>query len=115
MKYAKVEVTARAGTQLRLVMNNTATNGAMHHNIAVLRLEIDDDAGIEAVGMAAIQAGADRDYVPDHEAIAAVTPMAEPGEQTEVTFTVPPPGDYPYICLFPGHYATMRGVLHSVP
>jgi azurin len=31
-----------------------------------------------------------------------------------VTFTAPAAGDYPYICTFPGHYMTMRGVMHVV-
>ena len=115
MRYATVEITAKAGTELRLVMNNTATNPAMHHNVAVLQLATGDEAGIEEVGMAALEAGPDRDYLPEHEAVLAATAMAAPGERTEVTFTVPPPGAYPYVCLFPGHFATMRGVLHSVP
>ena len=52
--------------------------------------------------------------VPDNKAILAYTPMANAGERTEVVFTVPPPGDYSYICSYLGHYIQMRGVLHSV-
>lgn len=113
MKYATTEITAKAGTQLTIVMNNTATSTAMHHNVAVLGVVPGDDAAIEEVGMAAVQAGPDAGYIPEHDALLAYTPMAAPGERTEVTFTVPPPGDYAYVCLFPGHFATMRGVLHS--
>lgn len=115
LKFATTEITAKAGTEITLVMNNTAALAGMVHNVAVLNLEVGDDAGIQAVGMAAMQAGVDNDYLPDHEALIVATPMAAPGERTEVTFTVPPPGDYPYVCLFPGHYVTMRGVLHAVP
>ena len=38
--------------------------------------------------------------------------LAKPGETVEVTFTVPSePGEYPYICTYPAHFMTMRGVL----
>jgi azurin len=29
----------------------------------------------------------------------------------DVTFTAPAKGTYPYICTFPGHYQTMKGVM----
>ncbi|TVQ02364.1 MAG: hypothetical protein EA359_11920 [Balneolaceae bacterium] len=30
-----------------------------------------------------------------------------------VTVTVPPPGSYPYICTYPGHFTMMQGRLIS--
>ena len=40
------------------------------------------------------------------------TPMAGAGESTEVTFTAPGPGTYPFVCTFPGHaVAGMSGTL----
>ena len=49
---------------------------------------------------------------PEDEAILAYTPMANPGETVEVTFTAPSePGNYRFICTYPGHFATMQGVL----
>jgi azurin len=45
--------------------------------------------------------------------VLASTKMAGGGETVEVTFTAPKePGEYLYICTFPGHYlAGMKGVL----
>jgi azurin len=41
--------------------------------------------------------------------------MSNPGQTVEVTFTAPSAtGDYPFICSFPGHFATMRGTMHVV-
>ncbi len=108
--FATTEITAKAGTEVKLVFKNTATNAAMIHNFTLLTPKAD----INAVGIAAIQAGEAKDFIPEHDAILAYTPMAKPGETVEVTFTVPPPGDYPYVCIYPGHYVVMRGVLHSV-
>jgi azurin len=43
------------------------------------------------------------------------TPLAKPGETSELTFTAPAPGAYPYICTVPGHYMLMKGVLTVTP
>ena len=115
LEYATKEITAKSGTQLTIVMNNTASSPIMHHNVAVLELAVDNNAGINEVGAAAMKAGEAGGYIPDHEAIIAATPMAAPGKRTEITFTVPPPGSYPYVCLYPGHYVVMRGTLISTP
>ncbi len=109
-----VEITAKAGSQLKVVMDNIATNPGMRHNFVLLNVGPDDNATIENIGIGAIQAGEAKDYIPDSKAILAYTPMADAGTRTEVVFTVPPPGDYAYLCTYLGHYIQMRGVLHSV-
>lgn len=107
MRFEQTELNATAGETLRIVFNNTASSPAMSHNV----LFVSDASEINAVGEAAMDA-ADRDYIPDHPAVIASTPMAAPGETVEMTFTVPEePGDYPYICTFPGHYMMMQGTM----
>ena len=112
--FEMVEITAKAGSQLKLVMDNIATNPGMRHNFVLLNVGPEDTATIESIGIGAIQAGEAKEYIPDSKAILAFTPMADAGQRTEVVFTVPPPGDYSYICTYLGHYIQMRGVLHSV-
>jgi len=112
--FEMVEITAKAGSQLKVVMDNIATNPGMRHNFVLLNVGPKDTATIESIGIGAIQAGEANEYIPDSKAILAYTPMANAGERTEVVFTVPPPGDYSYICTYLGHYIQMRGVLHSV-
>jgi azurin len=111
MEYEQKEFTVRPGQTVRLTFQNTATNPAMSHNVVVLR----DEASINVVGQAAMGAAAS-DYVPQAQMdrIIAHTPMSAPGETVTVDFTAPAAGDYPYICTFPGHYMTMRGVMHVV-
>lgn len=107
MRFAQTEIVASAGETIRIVFNNTATSPAMRHNVLFVR----DEGSIDAVGRAAMDAG-DRDFIPDHPAVIASTPMAAPGETVELTFTVPSePGDYPFVCTYPGHYMMMRGTL----
>ena len=111
MNFAVTTFRVRAGEQVRLVFENTATVDAMKHNVVIL----DDAAAIDRVGIAAISA-ADQGYIPDDEAILFYTPLAGPQETVEVTFTAPSePGAYPYICTYPGHYVLMRGVMTVTP
>lgn len=111
MKFAQTEIRATAGSELTIVFDNTATSPAMHHNVVVL----EPIEGVkETVGTAAMTAK-QNDYIPPKhtDKIIAHTPMSAPGETVEVTFTVPEPGEYPYICTYPGHWTTMQGMLYS--
>lgn len=111
MKFAQEEITVEAGETVRVVFDNTpATSPAMQHNVVF----ITDHSEINRVGQAAMEAAAN-DYVPNDPAVIAATPLAAPGEIVEVTFTAPEtPGDYAYICTFPGHYMMMQGTLKVV-
>ncbi|MEK7402594.1 MAG: plastocyanin/azurin family copper-binding protein [Gemmatimonadota bacterium] len=46
----------------------------------------------------------------DQVAVAAY----QAGETVEVDFVVPAPGSYTYVCVFPGHAASMLGALRSL-
>lgn len=41
----------------------------------------------------------------------AYTGMVGPGEQQVIEFTAPMPGSYSYLCIFPGHFVFMHGVM----
>lgn len=107
MRFAVEEISAPAGARVRLVMDNEATTSpAMVHNVVVVR----DQASVDRVGRAA--AGAPG-FVPDDPAVLVYTPLAGPRQRTAVVFTMPPPGRYPFICTYPGHYQLMQGTLVS--
>ncbi|WP_094547002.1 plastocyanin/azurin family copper-binding protein [Rubricoccus marinus] len=107
MAYAVGEISAPAGARVRLVMDNTETTSrAMIHNVVVLNTA----AAIDRVGKAAAGAA---DNIPEDPAIVVNTPLAGPGERQAVVFTMPPPGRYPFICTYPGHFQYMQGVLVS--
>ena len=51
-------------------------------------------------------------YVPDVPEVLAYTDMVNPGKEFSIHFDAPSkPGDYPYLCTFPGHWMVMKGVL----
>jgi azurin len=109
MRYAQTEFTVAPGQTVHLVLNNTATSPAMRHNVVVLQQGSD----VAAFGTAAVAAAA-TDYIPPalESQVIAHTAMSNPGETVEVTFTAPDqPGDYPFLCSFPGHFATMQGTM----
>ena len=110
MKFATTEFTVKAGSTVKLTMKNTAKSPAMQHNVVILKPASD----INAVGMAGMQAGAAKQYIPESDAVLFATDMAMPGESKSIEFTAPPAGDYPFTCTFPGHFALMKGVMHSV-
>ena len=106
MKFDITEIRAKAGTYIRVIMENTANTPVMKHNVLFLI----NESYIDEIGKMAYDA---TNHIPIHNAIIASTPMAEPQTRQEVVFKVPEPGSYPYICTYPGHYVSMRGTLIS--
>lgn len=111
MTFDKTELTVPTGAEVHLVFKNNATMATLPHNWVLVK------PGTQAsVAAAGLKLGDKAGYfdVSDKDALVH-TPMAKPGESSEVTFTAPDPGKYPYICTVPGHYMMMKGVLTVTP
>jgi len=108
LSYDITEIRANAGDTLTLRYDNSESD--MAHNIVVVRNEDD----INPVGIAALQAHRN-EYIPEDEMdrIIAYSKLAHPGDIIEFSFVVPPPGVYPYICTYSGHFTMMQGRLIS--
>ena len=107
MTFDKKALTVPTGAEVHLVFKNNATMSTLPHNWVLVK------SGTEAsVAAAGLKLGEQAGYfdVRDKDALVH-TPMAKPGESSEVTFIAPEPGTYPYICTVPGHYMMMKGVL----
>ena len=109
MRYSPNSITAYAGEQLTVRLEN---RDSMPHNWILgdsggyLKLGEIADAQITAPRFAA------RGYVPDSPLVLSGMPIVSPGENGEISFTVPTrPGTYPYLCTFPGHWRIMTGTL----
>ena len=59
--------------------------------------------------------GFGKQWRPDTPLILWGSTMIDYDEETVISFTAPPPGDYPYVCTFPGHAMMMRGVMKVLP
>ena len=108
MKYNtnRIEV---EGTKVKLELKHVGKleKKAMGHNLVVLKPGTDPlkwaGGAIKAV---------DTDYIPaGDEAIIAHTKLLGGGESDTIEFEVPGPGEYPFLCSFPGHAGIMKGVL----
>ena len=107
MAYDKTVLEAKAGQTVKLTLKNNATSPAMVHDWVLVK-----PGKLEAIGTAAIAAGPSKDYLPDSPDILAHTKLTKPGESDTIEFKAPEtPGEYPYLCTYPGHFALMKGVL----
>ncbi len=109
MKFDKEVVEAKAGESVAIVLTNNDPDGLMH-NLAVVKPGTRQEvvaASLE-LGPRAIE----RNFVPDIPAVLASTPQVAPGRRFTLYFTAPAqPGDYPYVCTYPGHGQLMFGTL----
>lgn len=111
MKYDKTLLTAKAGTVLQIILKNT---DHMQHNFLLIKPNTSEKVGLEADKLAQSHAGSNIRlmYVPKMPEVLYATPLVNPGQSYTLTIKVPStPGDYPYICTFPGHWRIMNGVL----
>ena len=72
----------------------------------------------DAVAKMAVDMGADgfaKQFKPETDKILWGSTMLDHGETEEISFTAPQPGEYPYVCTFPGHALLMRGVMKVLP
>lgn len=112
MKFTVTEITAEPGQKIHVELTTASDypKAAMAHNFVLL------NANVDATKVANISARAvENEYIAPSmsDKIIAYTGLAGGGETVEITFTAPEkPGEYEYICTFPGHYAGgMKGTL----
>jgi azurin len=113
MKFGVTQIDAKPGEQLRVVLKSVGKmpKAVMGHNFVVLKAGADP----AAFNNAAMNARA-TDFMPPElkSQVHAATPgLLGPGETLEVTFKAPAkPGEYTFLCSFPGHFAAgMKGIL----
>lgn len=112
MKFDVTQIDAQPGETIKIVLTTISRipKQAMAHNVVVL------DAGVDmrAFVNESAKASANKYVAPELEdQVLAYTDLAGGGETVDVTFTLPnTPGDYEYVCSFPGHYyGGMKGVI----
>lgn len=113
MKYDQSELVVEAGQTLEIVFSNT---DFMQHNLLILAPGSLEKVGAAADILASKEDAADRNYVPDSRDILHATALVNPNSSVSLVFKVPDkPGEYPFVCTFPGHWRQMNGILKVVP
>jgi azurin len=107
LRYDLDEIRVQAGSRIALTFNN---DDDMAHNVVIV-----EPGTANEVGVAAMNLGLDADaleFVPLMDEVLYHTSMLQPGQIETIYFTVPDtPGDYQFVCTFPGHHISMRGNL----
>jgi len=112
MSYDKNALTAWAGQTVSISFVNPDV--APHNFLLAAPGSLKKIGGL-ADAMVRKGTGEDDNYVPKVPEILFAAPVLEPHKTTAFQFKAPPePGEYPYICTFPGHWKVMNGVLTVV-
>ena len=113
MKFDKSEFTVYAGKEVTLIFTNSGVLPleTMGHNVVVLEKKAD----VQKFATASAKAK-DTNYISDLYItdIIAQTKLLGPGESETIKFTLKEPGEYTYICTFPGHWIAMKGVITAI-
>ena len=109
MIYDITEFTVKANQPVKLVLSNPDLT---MHNLLIAKpgtLEIVGKAGNE---MAKDKDGLKKNYIPKMSEVLWSTPQLKQNTSHTLRFNAPKkPGDYPYLCTFPGHWVIMKGVM----
>ena len=112
MKYDLTEFVVETGKPVELIFENT---DFMQHNLVVTQVGEKEKVGMAADKLAMDPNGAEKNYVPDMPEVLFATAIINPEEKVVLKFIAPKePGDYPFICTFPGHWRIMQGVMKVV-
>jgi azurin len=107
LKFDLPAIDVKAGARVKLDFSNVSD---MLHNLVVVR-----PGTATKVGEAALRLGLDGaklDYVPRTDDVLYYTSVLEPQKSETIYFVAPTtPGEYTYVCTFPGHYVTMQGTM----
>ena len=113
MFFDKIQLVAEAGKPVELVFHNS---DAMQHNWVLIQVGGVDEIGVAAEKMPPQPDSTGRLYVPASAKVLQATKMLNPNDTIRLRFDAPKePGDYPFLCTYPGHWQRMRGTLKVVP
>ena len=107
MSYDVKEITVKAGKRIKRTFANPDLR---QHNILLVHPGKADDVAAKVLALGA--QGFDKQWIPESADIIWASKLLDHSKDQVIEFTAPEkPGDYPYVCSFPGHHVVMRGVL----
>jgi azurin len=107
LMYDVNEITVKPAKKIKLTFANP---DFMPHNLLLVNPGKADEIAAKALAMGA--KGFELGWIPESPDILFASKLLDHGKEQVIDFTSPEkPGDYPYVCTFPGHHVIMRGVL----
>jgi uncharacterized cupredoxin-like copper-binding protein len=111
MAFDKTLITAKPGQTIRLTFNNNAED--VPHNFVLFQFQ--QNQTLERIleqMMNDPTTASNNGFVPDSRSVLVATALVDPQKSATIEFTAPTAaGEYPFVCTFPGHWQTMRGIL----
>ncbi len=113
LSYSTRELRAKPGEAIKLVFKNP---DVVPHNWVLIKPGKLQEIGAEANRLVADPEALIRHYVPQTSDVICFTDVVDGKDETTIHFRAPEmPGEYPYLCTFPGHWMVMNGVLVIEP
>lgn len=110
MQFDVTQFTVKAGKKVKLTFFNP---DFMNHNLVMVQPGAADEVGLAALAMGA--KGFEAEYVPLSDKILFASKLLENKQEEVIEFTAPnEPGDYQFVCTFPGHHILMRGIMQVI-
>lgn len=107
IRFETTQFDVSVGARVTLTLANDCV---MPHNLVIIRPEA-EPAVVAAVSAMGLE-GMDKHFIPDVPGVIASTKLLQPFGREQISFNAPVvEGEYPYVCTFPGHWFTMRGVM----
>ena len=108
LKFNTDRIEAKAGEKIVFVFPNDDSSG-MTHNLAIITPGSRQTVLDAAIAMGA--AGLKKNFIPEIPELLASTPQVAQGMKYTLYFAVPEePGNYHFICTYPGHGLIMQGI-----
>ncbi len=113
MIYDRDVMYVEAGKPVEIVFENI---DVMPHNLLIVQPGMLEKVGMAGELMQTEPDAYQRGFIPNLPEILFHTRLLQPRESQRLKFIAPKqPGEYPYLCTFPGHWRRMNGVMHVVP
>jgi len=108
LRFNTSRIEAKAGEKVIFVFPNDDSSG-MVHNLAIITPGSSQTVLDAAVAMGA--EGLKKNFIPEIPELLASTPQVSQGMKYTLYFSVPEePGNYHFICTYPGHGLIMQGI-----
>lgn len=113
MSYDISTINAKVGQKVKITFQNESALAPLQHSLIVCKPGSRERmfAAADAM-MTDMPKWLAKGFIPETEDVLHHTKLLNPGETETIEFTAgPEPGDYPYVCTFPGHARIMQGTL----
>jgi azurin len=113
LMYDTKSFTVKAGALVKLTFDNSSPV-PQPHNWILGKPGSKDKLLAASMTMATAPDGMAKGFIPEgNPDMIAHTKLLQPGEKQTIEFTVAAPGEYPFLCSFPGHAILMNGVMKA--